>query len=94
MTALLTVAPLGVIARTRAGDALQGRSRGAVGDLWNHRVRNAMVVAEISAALVLLLATIVLVQNLLRLRDLHPGFNPDGVFQARVSIPHGVSLAR
>jgi predicted permease len=87
VTALLTVAPLGVIARTRAGDALQGASRGAVGDLWNHRVRNAMVVAEISAALVLLLATIVLVQNLLRLRGLHPGFHPDGVFQARVSIP-------
>ena len=46
-----------------------------------------MVVAEIAAALVLLLATIVLVQNLRRLHDLHPGFNPDGVFQARVSIP-------
>jgi putative ABC transport system permease protein len=46
-----------------------------------------LVVAEISAALVLLLGTIVLVQNLLRLQDLHPGFNPDGVFQARVSIP-------
>jgi hypothetical protein len=44
-------------------------------------------VAEISAALVLLLGTIVLVQNLRRLQDLHPGFNPDGVFQARVSIP-------
>lgn len=46
-----------------------------------------MVVAEISAALVLLLATIVLVQNLRQLHDLHPGFNPDGNFQARVSIP-------
>ena len=51
------------------------------------RVRQALVVAEISAALVLLLATLVLVQNLLRLHELHPGFNPDGVFQARVSIP-------
>ena len=87
VTALLTAAPLGVIARTRAGDALRSASRGAIGDRWNHRVRNAMVVAEISAALVLLLATIVLVQNLLRLQDVHPGFNPDGVFQARVSIP-------
>ena len=46
-----------------------------------------MVVAEIAAALVLLLATIVLVQNLRRLHDVHPGFSPDGVFQARVSIP-------
>jgi putative ABC transport system permease protein len=87
VTALLTVAPLAVIARTRARDALQGASRGAIGDRWNHRIRNALVVTEISAALVLLLGTIVLVQNLIRLRDLHPGFTPDGVFQARVSIP-------
>ena len=87
VTALLTVAPLGVIARTRAGDALRSTNRGAIGDRWNHRVRNAMVVAEVSAALVLLLATIVLVQNLIRLQELNPGFKPDGVFQARVSLP-------
>jgi len=87
VTALLTVAPLGATARARAGDALRPPSRGAIGDRWNQRVRNVMVVAEISAALVLLLATIVLVQNLRQLRGLHPGFNPDGIFQARVSIP-------
>jgi predicted permease len=46
-----------------------------------------MVVGEISAALVLLLATIVLFQNLRRLQDVELGFNPNGVFQARVSIP-------
>jgi putative ABC transport system permease protein len=87
VTALLTAAPLAAIPRTRVGDALRPVNRGAIGNRWNHRVRNAMVVAEISAALVLLLATIVLIQNLLRLHDLHPGVNPDGVFQARVSIP-------
>jgi putative ABC transport system permease protein len=87
VTALLTAAPLGALARTRAGDALRPVSRGAIGDRWNHRVRNVMVVAQISAALVLLLATTALVQNLLRLQDVHPGFAPDGVFQARVTIP-------
>ena len=90
VTALLTVAPLGAVARTRAGDSLRPggtTSRGAIGDRGNHRVRNALVVAQISAALVLLLATIVLTQNVLRLQNLHPGFTPDGVFQARVSIP-------
>jgi predicted permease len=87
VAALLTAAPLSATARTRAGDALRQPSRGAIGDRWNHRVRNVMVVAEISAALVLLLASIVLIQNLVRLNDLHPGFNPDGVFQARVSLP-------
>ena len=86
MTALLTVAPLGALARTRAGDVLRA-SRGAIGDRSNQRVRQALVVSEIAAALVLLLATNVLVHNLRRLSDVHPGFDPDGVFQARVSIP-------
>jgi predicted permease len=87
VTILLTAAPLGAIARTRAGDALRSPGRGAIGDRFNHRVRNAMVVAEISAALVLVLATIVLIQNLRRLQDVQLGFHPDGVFLARVSIP-------
>src|SRR5439155_10547257 len=87
VTALLTVAPLGAIAGARAGEAFRPAGRDAIGDRWNHRVRNVMVVAEISAALVLLLATIALVQNLRELHDVHPGFNPDGAFQARVSIP-------
>ena len=94
VTVVLTIAPLAVIARTRSGDALNLTSRGAIGDRWNHRARHALVVSEISAALVLLLATIVLVQNPRRLHDVHPGFNPDGVFQARVSIPSSVSIAR
>ncbi|HEY7516028.1 MAG TPA: FtsX-like permease family protein, partial [Vicinamibacteria bacterium] len=87
VTALLASVPLGAIARARAGDALGMASRGAIGDRWNRRLRNAMVVAEISAALVLLLSTIVLVGNLRRLHDVHLGFEPEGVFQARVSLP-------
>ena len=84
---LLTCAPLAAVASARAGDALRGTTRGAIGDRWNQRVRNVLVVAEISAAFVLLLATFVLVQNLRQLHEIHPGFKPDGVFQARVSIP-------
>jgi putative ABC transport system permease protein len=87
VTLLLTVAPLFAAAGTRAGDALRPVSRGAIGDRWNHRVRNVMVVAQIAAALALLVATIALLQNLRQLQNLKPGFNPDGVFQAHVSIP-------
>jgi predicted permease len=83
---LLTLAPLGVASRLRASDALRS-GRGAVGDRWSHRVRNAMVIGEIAAALSLLLSTMTLVQDLRRLQDVQPGFQPDGVFQARVSIP-------
>lgn len=86
VTALLTAAPLGAFAGARDQDALRS-SRGTIGGRWNQRVRQALVVAEISAALVLLLGAIVLVQNLRRLGEVRLGFEPEGVFQARVSVP-------
>jgi putative ABC transport system permease protein len=85
--ALLTLAPLGVVLRTRAGDVLRLASRGAVGDRWSGRVRQVLVAAEISAGLVLLLTTGALLENVRRLQDVPLGFRPDAVFQARVSIP-------
>lgn len=91
-TALLTLAPLGAVLRTRAGDALRLSSRGTGGDRWSSRVRQALVIGEISAALLLLLATTVLLDNVLRLQEVQPGFSPDSVFQARISIPPGYHL--
>jgi putative ABC transport system permease protein len=46
-----------------------------------------MVVSEIAAAFVLLLATMALIQSLDRLYSVDLGFEPDRVFQAQVSIP-------
>jgi len=87
VTALLSVAPLGTVLRARAGDALRLTSRGTVGERWNQRVRQVLVAAEIAVALVLLVGTTVLVQSLLRLQQVQPGFSPDRAFQARVAIP-------
>jgi putative ABC transport system permease protein len=84
--AILTVAPFGAVLRTKPGDAVRS-SRGSTSDRWSGRVRRALVMAEISSALLLLLTTTVLLQNLLRLRSARLGFNPDPVFQARISIP-------
>jgi predicted permease len=87
VTALLTLAPVGVVARLSAAETLRLASRGVIGDRWNLRLRNGMVAGEIAAALVLLLATVVLLQNLRWLHRLDPGFEPDGTFQARVTLP-------
>lgn len=87
VTLVLTLAPLGVAVRTGGGESLRAAGRAVMGDRWSVRVRNAVVVAEIATAVVLVLATIVLVDGLRRLHNLHPGFDPDGAFQARVSIP-------
>jgi hypothetical protein len=84
---LLSVAPLGAIVGSRALDGLRLQTRGAVGDRWNHLARQALVVGEIATALVLILTTTLLVENVRQLRRVTPGFDPDGVFQARVTIP-------
>ena len=86
-TTILTVAPLGTVLRTEAGDALRLASRGAVGDRWSGRVRQALVTGEIAAALLLLVTTTALLQNIRRLHQPQLGFEPDSLFQARISIP-------
>ena len=85
-TVLLTLSSLGVVWRAQAGDALRS-SRGSVGDRWSGRVRQSLVIGEISVALILVLTTTVLLQNLLRLQEVRPGFRPDSVFQVRISLP-------
>lgn len=86
-TSILTVTPLRSVWKARAGDALHSASRGSLGDRWTSRLRQVLVVGEISAALVLLLATTVVLRGVRRLQEVNPGFNPDPVFQARISIP-------
>jgi predicted permease len=86
-TVVLSLAPLGALARSRTEDGLRLRARGAAGDRWNHFGRQALVVGEIATTMVLLLTTAILVENVWRLQRVQPGFDPSGVFQARVSIP-------
>ena len=85
--AVFTLAPLGVVWRTHANHALHLVSRGGIGDRWHHRLRDGLVVAEIAAALVLLVATSLLVREFVALQRVQPGFTPDTVFQARVTLP-------
>jgi putative ABC transport system permease protein len=84
---LFTAAPFSAAVRKPGSEALRLASRGSSGDRWNARARHALVIAEISAALILVLATGVVLGAVSRLQRVDPGFSPDAVFQARVSIP-------
>ncbi len=86
-TAFLTGAPLGAVLGAKAADALRLASRGTGGNRWSGRVRQTLVIGEISAALLMLLTTTILLQNVVRLQNVQPGFSPDSVSQARISIP-------
>jgi putative ABC transport system permease protein len=71
--------------RTDVNDALKEGGRGTASG--RRVVRSALVVAEFSLALVLLVGAALLVRSLWRLQHVELGFNPDNVLTARLWLP-------
>jgi predicted permease len=65
-------------------DALKDGQRGATHGKGYGHVRSALVVAEIAAAFVLLIASGLLLRSFIRVLDADLGFRPDGIVTVRV----------
>lgn len=50
-------------------------------------IRGGLVVVQVACSLILLIGSGLLVKSFVRLTEVDPGFQPDGLFTARVSIP-------
>src|SRR5262249_7386345 len=66
--------------------SLKDSSRGSDGRR-SQRVRNALVVAELSLAVVLLVGAGLMIRSVRNLAAIDPGFDPDAVLTLHVSIP-------
>lgn len=76
----------------QAAKRLGGFGRATGSSRERHRARNALVVAQVALALVLLVASGLMIRTFLSLRDVDPGFTqPDRVQMFRVSIPQPVA---
>lgn len=80
-------APMWKVSSGHIEDALKSTTR-VVGDSRNG-LRRSLASIQIALALLLLVATGLLGKSLLRLRNVNPGFEPQGVLTASLSLPRG-----
>ncbi len=68
-------------------ESLKEGGRGSTSGRRHNRLRNALVIAEVALALVLLTGAGLLLKSFVRLENVNPGFNPQNVLTAEISLP-------
>jgi len=81
------LAPAVETTRLNLSENLKEGDRSGSAGLRSRRLRSALVVAQVSLATLLLVGSALMVQSLLRLRGVAPGFNPENVLTAELVLP-------
>ncbi|MGH9506233.1 MAG: ABC transporter permease, partial [Terriglobales bacterium] len=81
--------PAATLRHADLGSVLQAGGRGATASRRQQRWRSALVVAEFALTLALLASAGLLVQSLVRLQGVAPGFQPRHLLTAAVGVPEG-----
>lgn len=68
-------------------ETLKEGGRGNTGGSKQNRLRSLLVVSEIALALVLLIASGLMIKSFLRLQSVNPGFNPDNLITLEMQLP-------
>jgi putative ABC transport system permease protein len=69
-------------------ESLKEGGRGSTSGRRHNRLRNVLVIGEVALALVLLTGAGLLLKSFVRLSNVNPGFNPDHVLTAEISLPN------
>jgi putative ABC transport system permease protein len=91
-TAVATGIIIGLIPALASGkpeltEALKEGGRGSTSGIRRNRLRNALVIAEVALALVLLVGASLLMKSFVRLQNVHPGFEPKNILTMEVALP-------
>ena len=85
---LVSVLPLLRARRVSIAQVLRRVGSGQTGGSAPQRARNVLVVLQIALAVVLVTLAGLMTRSLLRLYDVHPGFEAEGVVTSRVLLPY------
>ncbi len=66
-------------------------AKGSSSSYAARRTHNALIVSEVALALLLMIGSGLLIRSFLRLRDVDPGFRPDHLMTAVISLPRSYS---
>jgi predicted permease len=89
---LFGLIPIVKYANPNLGNALKEGGRGSSDGRERHRARNTLVVAQVALALVLLVASGLMIRTFAAMRQIEPGFsNPAEILTFRVSIPTAIA---
>jgi len=84
---LAGIAPALLTSRSNVSETLKESGRGSSAGRARHRLRNALVVAEISLSLVLLVGAGLLVKNFTALINVNEKYHPESILTMSVSLP-------
>jgi putative ABC transport system permease protein len=85
---LFGIGPALQASRPDVNDGLKEGGRGPAGS-GRHRLRSGLVVAEVALSVMLLVGAGLLLRSFDRLLNTNPGFNPDHVVAAQITLPAG-----
>jgi predicted permease len=85
---LFGIAPILKYARPQLANALKENGRGSSDGRERHRTRNTLVVAQVALALVLIVASGLMIRTFAAMQNVAPGFtDPEDVLTLRITIP-------
>ena len=89
---LFSLVPIARFTRPDLATALKESGRGGSDGRERHRIRHALVAAQVALAVVLLVGSALMLRTFIAIRDVQPGFtDPARVLTARISIPEALS---